>query len=106
MEWVKFVIVAVCLILGGLIEISAVFGVFKFKYVLNRMHASAMGDTLGLLLIAIGMCIVWGFSLTTLKIVGMIVFFMLTSPVACHLLGKMETKTNDELDKECEVMKE
>ena len=53
LEWIRFV-AGVCLLLTGLgIFVLQIFGVFKFKYVLNRMHAAAMGDTLGI-----------GFSLT------------------------------------------
>ncbi len=103
MEWIRFSVAALLLIAGVIVEMSAVFGVFKFKYVLNRMHASAMGDTLGLLLVCAGMCVVWGFSMTTLKIVAMLLLFWLTSPVSCHLLGRMEVETNEHLSEECEV---
>ncbi|MBQ9833084.1 MAG: monovalent cation/H(+) antiporter subunit G, partial [Clostridia bacterium] len=41
--------------LGMFVILSAVIGIFKFKYVLNRMHASALCDTLGLLLILAGL---------------------------------------------------
>lgn len=103
MEWLRFVVAAVLLVAGALVEVLAVFGVFKFKYVLNRIHSSAMGDTLGLLLIAAGMCVIWGFSMTTLKIIAMVLLFWMTSPVSCHLLGRLETETNEKLSEECEV---
>ena len=40
---------AVLLITGGLILfIIEIYGVFRFSFVLNRMHAAAIGDTLAL----------------------------------------------------------
>ncbi len=103
MEWFRFIVAAILLCGGVLVEILAVFGVFKFKYVLNRIHSGAMGDTLGLMLVAAGMCVIWGFSMTTLKIITLVLLFWLTSPVSCHLLGKLEVETNENLKEECEV---
>ena len=62
-----------------------------------------MGDTLGLMMVAAGMCVIWGFSFTTLKILVMLGLFWLTSPVSCHLIGKLMVETDEDLEKECEV---
>lgn len=103
MEWLRFIVAALLLGGGVVVEILAIAGVYQFKYVLNRMHAAAMGDTLGLMLVAAGMCVVWGFSFTTLKIVAMLCLFWLTSPVSGHLIGKLMVETDEDLEKECEV---
>lgn len=103
MEWIRFFVAALLLCAGVLVEVIAIFGVFKFKYVLNRIHSSAMGDTLGLLLVGAGMCVIWGFSMTTLKIIVLLLLFWMTSPVSCHLLGKLEVETNEKISEECEV---
>ena len=47
-EWIRFLAGAVCLLCGLGIFLVEMIGVFRFKYVLNRMHAAAMGDTLGI----------------------------------------------------------
>lgn len=47
-EWVRFFAGAVFLLCGLGIFLIEMIGVFRFKYVLNRMHAAAMGDTLGI----------------------------------------------------------
>ena len=46
-----------CLFLFGglLVFILEVYGVYNLKYVLNRMHSAATGDTLGLLFSLIGL---------------------------------------------------
>ena len=57
------------LMAGGLIfEISAVFGANRFRFSLNRMHPAGMGDTLGLLLMALAMIVYTGFDWIALKI--------------------------------------
>ena len=48
LEWIRFILGTGLLLVGLGIFLLQVFGVFKFKYVLNRMHAAAMGDTLGI----------------------------------------------------------
>ena len=65
LDWLRFVIAAL-LILGGLCFIvSSVVGVYRFRYVLNRMHAAALGDTLGILLIVLGLVVINGLNLTS-----------------------------------------
>ena len=40
---------AAFVVTGIVIVITAVAGVFRFKYVLNRIHAASLCDTMGLL---------------------------------------------------------
>ena len=42
-EWGRFLIGAACLLFGLGIFAIEMAGVFRFRYVLNRMHAAAMG---------------------------------------------------------------
>jgi multisubunit Na+/H+ antiporter MnhG subunit len=49
------------------------------------------------------MCVVWGLSFTTLKIIVMLSLFWLTSPVSSHLIGKLMVETDKDIEKECEV---
>ena len=87
------------LTLGGLfVLISGVVGVFRFRYALNRIHAAALGDTLGIGLMILGVMVAEGFSVITLKLLVVMAFLWLTSPVASHLIGRMEVTINDELD--------
>jgi hypothetical protein len=67
-EWIRFLIAA-ALLLGGLgIMCIGVIGTYRFKYVLNRMHAAAMNDTLGILLIMLSLIVMSGFTFTSLKL--------------------------------------
>ena len=90
-------------VIGLLTLCVAVFGVYRFRYVLNRMHSSAMGDSLGILFIIFGLMILSGFSFGTLKLALIIVFFWLAGPVSSHMIGQMEVLTNEHLKDVCEV---
>ena len=104
MEWFRFFLAALLLISGEALVCIATYGIFKFKYVLNRMHAAAMCDTFALMLCLLGVAVLCGLSFTTLKLVLIIVFLWFASPVASHLIARLEVTTNPEgLKKECEV---
>ena len=91
---IRFIIAAIFIVAGIFVFAAAAFGVFKFKYVLNRMHVAAKCDSLGALLILVGCMILGGFSFMTLKL--LLVILWITSPVAAHLIVKAEVKTQNE----------
>lgn len=106
LEWLQF-LAGVSLLLGGLfIFVVQLAGVFKFKFVLNRMHAAAMGDTLGIGISMAGLMILSGFNFTSLKMALIIVFLWMASPVASHLIARLEVTTNEHLEDYCELPKE
>lgn len=92
--WLRFIVGAVFILLGLAVFFIEIFGVYRFKYVLNRMHAAAMGDTLGLASSIIGLIILNGINFTSLKLLCVIVFLWLASPVASHLIAQLEITVN------------
>ena len=86
---------------GLFVFFTAVLGLFRFDYVLNRMHAAAVGDTLGVFCILIGLILLHGWSLSAAKAVLLLVFLWLTSPVAGHLIAEMEVWTIPDIHAEC-----
>ena len=56
-EWIRFIVGAALLLCGLLIFLIELYGIFHLKYVLNRMHAAAMGDTLGISFSLVGLMI-------------------------------------------------
>lgn len=84
--------------------VSGVVGVFRFKYALNRIHAAALMDTVGILLMLLGVICAIGFDITCLKILVVIAFLWMTSPVSGHLIGRMEITINDDLDHDMAVI--
>ena len=89
-EWLRLVAGSVFLLIGLVIFFTEIFGVFHFRYVLNRMHATAMGDTLGISSCMIGLMIFSGWNYTTLKLLLIVVFLWLASPVSSHVLGRLD----------------
>ncbi len=105
MEWIRFGLSALFMFLGIITLCISMIGVFKYKFALNRMHFSALGDTLGLLSCLLSVMIYFGFSYTSLKLLLVVALLWIASPVASHLISRLEASTNDELVKECEVKK-
>lgn len=102
-EWIQLIVGSIFLVIGMVILFTELFGVFHFKYVLNRMHAAAMGDTLGIGACLIGLMIFSGLNFTTLKMFLVIVFLWFASPVSSHVLSRLEVATNEELDTHCTI---
>ncbi len=105
LEWIRFVVGTVVLCIGLATFALEVFGVFRFHFVLNRMHAAAIGDTLGIGISLIGLIIFSGLSFTSLKMFLVIIFLWCASPVSSHLIARLEATTNEELESFCEVEK-
>jgi len=106
MEWIRFIIGVAFIIMGLLVFVIQLIGVFKFKYILNRMHAAGMGDTMGISLCLFGTMFIFGWGFTSLKIALIVAFLWLASPVASHLISRLEVTTNEELEKYCRIEKE
>lgn len=102
-DWIRLVIGSLFILTGMVIFFTELYGVFHFKYVLNRMHAAAMGDTLGISACLIGLMIFSGLNFTTLKMFLVIVFLWFASPVSSHVLSRLEAATNDNLAAHCEI---
>ncbi|WP_293009008.1 MULTISPECIES: monovalent cation/H(+) antiporter subunit G [unclassified Oscillibacter] len=82
---------------------TAVLGLFRFDRALNRMHAAAVGDALGIFCILMGIILFHAPTLASLKALLILVFLWITSPVASHLIAQVETVTNPNLKAECKV---
>lgn len=102
-EWIRLIIGSLFILIGMVIFFTELFGVFHFKYVLNRMHAAAMGDTLGISACLLGLMIFSGLNFTTMKMFLIIVFLWFASPVSSHVLSRLEAATNDNLSAHCEL---
>ncbi|OYT27661.1 MAG: hypothetical protein B6U97_00675 [Candidatus Altiarchaeales archaeon ex4484_96] len=81
--------VTVLFLAGGLFFfITATIGLLRFPDLYTRLHATGKGDTLGASLILLGLGLYSGISTTTAKLLIMMIFIMLTSPVATHTISR------------------
>lgn len=89
-------IIAILFILGGIFFFTtATIGLLRFPDFYCRMHATGKGDTLGALLVLLGLAIFYiqhNFSLSTIlvsiKIMFIAIFIFLANPTATHAITK------------------
>ena len=95
-EWIRFSLTAVCMLAGLAVCCIGVYGVFRFEYAANRMHAAAIVDTMGIALCMGGVAISAPDIYSALKCVLVIIFWWLSSPVSSHLLCRLEITTDEQ----------
>lgn len=103
-EWIRFILTAVFLLFGMSIFFLEIFGVFRFKYVLNRMQIAATGDTLGIGLCLVGLMIANGWNAATAKIALVVVFLWCASPVSSHMIARLQMSTDKRILDHCRVI--
>lgn len=96
-EWIRVLVSFGLTVVGVAFMVAAVFGVNRFNRALNRMHAAALGDTLGLLFVILGTIIMRGLSMDSLKLAMVIIFFWIASPVCSHMISRLEAMTDESL---------
>ena len=52
-EWSRFGLTALCVLAGCFALLTAMVGLFRFDFTLNRLHAASIADTLGLSLLVL-----------------------------------------------------
>ncbi len=95
--WIRFAVAAVLLLWGLIFFVLAAFGVNRFRRALNRIHAAALGDTLGILFVMLGLIVMRGFSMDSLRLFMVVGFFWIASPVSGHMLSRMEAMTEEDM---------
>lgn len=76
------------LLLGGsFFLLVGALGVLRLPDVYTRSHAAGITDTMGAILILVGLMLQGGFTLITAKLVMILLFLLFTSPTASHALG-------------------
>lgn len=96
MSNIRIVIAMILIAAGVIFSIISVIGVYRFKFVMNRMHASAVADTCGLLFCMVGLMVLTGFTFTTVKLAIVVIFFWVGSPITGHLLSNLVYNTDSE----------
>ncbi|MDI7861291.1 monovalent cation/H(+) antiporter subunit G [Rhizobiaceae bacterium n13] len=92
------IVVAIMVVAGALFTLSAAAGLVRFPDVYTRMHAASKAGTVGsgLMLIAVGLHS-GEFPVMARALAG-VVFFILTAPIAAHLLAKAAHQVGYRLD--------
>ncbi|MEM7488032.1 MAG: monovalent cation/H(+) antiporter subunit G [Pseudomonadota bacterium] len=77
-----------CVLLGAFFAFIAGLGILRLPDVLIRMHASTKAGTLGSGLIMLAVAVGFGTTSTIALVIAIIVFLLLTAPVAAHMIGR------------------
>lgn len=85
---IREILVCIFLLLGGLLSLAAAVGVIRLPDLFTRMHAATKTGTVGVASIAIGMMICFHEVTVSSRGILVIAFFLLTAPVAAHMIGR------------------
>ena len=96
-EWIRFGLTALFLITAMVGFTAAVIGANRFGFVMNRLHAAGIGDTLGIFGVIGALAIREGIDMESAKMIVIIIFLWFTSPVSSHFLAQIEYYTNPHL---------
>ena len=102
-EWIRFGVTALCVV-GGLFALfTALLGLFRFDYALNRLHAASIADTLGLSLLVLAVMLAVGLRPVLWKLLLMVILQWCTSPLSGHMLAQFEYRVNQNLEQHLEL---
>lgn len=83
----EFISVA-AFIIGGFFILTSALGIMRMPDFYTRLHPAGMNDSLGIVLVLVGLLCHIEIGLVSFKIVLLIVFSLITSSTACHALAK------------------
>jgi multicomponent Na+:H+ antiporter subunit G len=89
------VLAGVCLLLGALLSLAAAIGLLRFPDALSRLHAATKPQTLGLIFIVIAIGLASRSWSTALALAPVIVFQLLLTPIAGHMVGRAGYRTKN-----------
>jgi multicomponent Na+:H+ antiporter subunit G len=81
-------VVAVLLVAGAAFTLVAAIGLIRLPDLLTRMHAASKAGTAGSGLLLLAAALHSGEAAMWIKALAAIAFFLLTAPVAAHLLAR------------------
>ena len=90
------VLAAAFVCLGVFFLLMGAIGLVRFPDFYARMHAAGKCDTLGALLVLVGLAAYEGLSLASAKILLIAVFVFLTSPTATHAVARAAFRNEPE----------
>jgi len=105
-ELLRLILGGIFLLSGLLVFLLSLFGVYKFDFILNRMHCASLADTLGLFLLLLGLGFIAGRVSVIPKLFLILLFQWIGSPIAAHMVSRLELKTDPEAPKHLEAPKQ
>ena len=76
-----------CILTGSFFSVVGGIGIIRLPDFYTRLHGGGITDTLGAVLILLGLMFQAGMTLITVKLVMIVFLFLITSPTSCHALA-------------------
>lgn len=73
---------------GGILLVVAAIGINRMPDVFTRLHAVSVGDTMGAGLMIVGMMVVAGISLVTVKLLFLLLLLWFFGPIIAHAVAR------------------
>lgn len=87
------ILMATCLITGTFFTLVAALGVLRMPDIYMRTHAATKAGTFGIGMIVLAVALFFKETAVTSRVVGIMLFIIMTTPAAAHLLGKIIMKS-------------
>lgn len=85
------------LLTGSVLSLVAAIGLVRLPDVFTRMHASTKAGTLGVELVMIALALYSEDLEVIIKAAAVVLFILLTAPVAAHMLGRTAYRLGEEI---------
>ncbi|MCH8551803.1 MAG: monovalent cation/H(+) antiporter subunit G [Natronospirillum sp.] len=82
------ILVSIFLLSGASLGLLAAIGIIRLPDLLTRMHASTKSGALGTAMIMVGVMLAFMEPVVTFRAFAIIMFIMITSPVAAHVIAR------------------
>jgi multicomponent Na+:H+ antiporter subunit G len=82
------IIISILILLGAFFILVAAVGIFRFKDLYGRLHATTKATSFGMLLLLIGVSLFFNIFPVYVKALLIILFIYLTAPLAAHSIAK------------------
>ncbi len=92
-DMLRELVALILLIVGIFFYFTGALGILRLPDVYNRIHASTKTTTIGVVSILLSGVAAFGFQPVSIKALAIILFLLLTYPVAGHLLARAAYRT-------------
>ena len=78
------------IIVGCFFIFTGIIGIIRFKDLYIKLHANSVSDSLGIPLTMFGLALLQNSFLSTLKILCILIFLYIISPMSSHIIAKIK----------------
>ena len=82
-DWISWLLLTA----GGFFVLVGGVGVLRMPDLYTRLHAASVTETLGTILVMLGLMVYTGWTLATFKLFAILLFLLFTAPVASYAVA-------------------